>query len=243
MFQESLVESTPLLRSHNRWPALISFTAQAAIVTALVAIPILHPEVLATGPIKLSRLDPPPLPHTAPPPPPAPVHVSVATTSSSAPTAPTQPSRLSRPVPLSEAPPVESPSLPFGDAQGTTNNPLAMLRSIGPASPRVVAAPTGSGSASRPTISTGVSAGMLLAPIQPTYPQIARTAGIQGTVVIQAIISKTGHIESARVLSGSPMLQEAALQAVRAARYRPFLLNNQPTEVETTIRILFQLGS
>ena len=84
---------------------------------------------------------------------------------------------------------------------------------------------------------------MLLAPIQPIYPQIARAAGIQGTVVIQAIISKSGHIESARVLSGSPMLQEAALQAVRAARYRTFLLNNQPTEVETTIRIVFHLGS
>jgi protein TonB len=241
MFQESLVESTPLLRSHNRWPALISFAAQAALVITLIAIPILHPEVLPTGPIKLSRLDPPPLPHPAPPPP-APVHVSIATTSSSAPTAPTQPS-LSRPEPLSEAPPVVAPLLPFGDAQGTTSNPLSMLRSIGPASPRVVAAPVGSGSALRPTISTGVSAGMLLAPIQPIYPQIARAAGIQGTVVIQAIISKSGHIESARVLSGSPMLQEAALQAVRAARYRPFLLNNQPTEVETTIRIVFHLGS
>jgi protein TonB len=84
---------------------------------------------------------------------------------------------------------------------------------------------------------------MLIAPIQPVYPQIARAAGIQGTVVIQAIISKTGQIESARVLSGSPMLQGAALNALRAARYRPYLLNNQPTEVETTISIHFILGS
>ena len=243
MFQESLVESTPLLRSHNRWPALISFAAQAALVITLIAIPILHPEVLPTGPIKLSRLDPPPLPHTAPPPPPAPVHVSVAITSSSAPTAPMQPPSLSRSVLITEAPPVEAPLLPFGDAQGTPSNTLAMLRSIGPASPRVVAAPAGSGSTTRPTISTGVSAGMLIAPIQPVYPQIARAAGIQGTVVIQAIISKTGQIESARVLSGSPMLQGAALNALRAARYRPYLLNNQPTEVETTISIHFILGS
>ena len=78
MFQDSLVESTPLLRSRNR------FATQAAIVAALIAIPILHPEVLPAGPIKLSRLDPPPLPHATPPPQP-PVHVVVARTSASPP--------------------------------------------------------------------------------------------------------------------------------------------------------------
>ena len=86
-------------------------------------------------------------------------------------------------------------------------------------------------------------AGNLLAPIQPVYPQVARITRTEGTVIIQAIISKSGRIESARVLSGQPMLQDAALQAVRAARYRPYLLNGQPTEVETTISINFRLGS
>jgi protein TonB len=87
-----------------------------------------------------------------------------------------------------------------------------------------------------------VSAGLLLAPIQPLYPQLARITGTQGTVVIQAIISKSGRIESARVLSGPAMLQAAALDAVRSARYRPYLLNGQPTEVETTISIVFHIG-
>jgi protein TonB len=63
----------------------------------------------------------------------------------------------------------------------------------------------------------------------------------QGTVVVQAVISKTGRIESARVVSGPEMFQAAVLQAVRAARYRPFLLNGLPTEVETTITIGFSL--
>jgi protein TonB len=62
-------------------------------------------------------------------------------------------------------------------------------------------------------------------------------------VVVQAIISKSGKIESAQVVSGPAMLQASALQAVRAARYRPFLLNGQPTEVLTTISIVFRLGS
>jgi protein TonB len=84
---------------------------------------------------------------------------------------------------------------------------------------------------------------MLIAPIQPVYPRIAVAAGIQGTVVMEAVISKAGRIESLRVVSGPPMLQSAALDAVRAARYRPYLLNGEPTEVQTTISVNFVLGS
>jgi protein TonB len=242
MFQDSLVESTPILRSRNRWPALISFATQAALVSILIAIPILHPEVLPIAPIKLSRLDPPPLPHPVPPPPTQMVHIS-ASTAPSIPSATLQPPQLTQPGPRTETPPVDAPMLPLGNPQGDTSNPLAMLNHVGPPSPRVVAAAP-SGNAAKPLqISTGVLSGMLLAPIQPAYPPIARSTGTQGTVVIQAIISKSGRIESTHVVSGSPLLQDAALQAVRAARYRPYLLNGQPTEVETTISIVFRLGS
>jgi protein TonB len=119
---------------------------------------------------------------------------------------------------------------------------VAILSTAAPTAPRVVAGPPNANTTNTLHVSTGVSAGMLIAPIQPAYPQIARSAGIQGTVVIQAIISKSGRIESTHVLSGSPMLQAAALDAVRAARYHPYLLNNQPTEVETTISINFVLN-
>jgi protein TonB len=61
-------------------------------------------------------------------------------------------------------------------------------------------------------------------------------------VVVDAVISRTGTIESARVLSGPPILQQPALEAVRQARYRPFLLNGQPTDVQTTITIVFRMG-
>jgi protein TonB len=84
---------------------------------------------------------------------------------------------------------------------------------------------------------------MLLAPIQPVYPAIARAAGIQGTVVMGAVISKTGRIESLRALSGPDMLRRAAVDAVEAARYRPYLLSGVPTEVQTTITVVFKLGS
>jgi protein TonB len=88
-----------------------------------------------------------------------------------------------------------------------------------------------------------VTAGLLLAPIQPVYPVIARAAGVQGTVVLEAIVSKAGKIESLHVVSGPPLLRGAALDAVAVARYKPYLLNGEPTEVQATITVVFKLGS
>jgi protein TonB len=92
-------------------------------------------------------------------------------------------------------------------------------------------------------ISEGVLEGMLLTPIQPVYPAIARAAGVQGAVVMEAVISKTGRIENLHAISGPPMLRNAALTAVEAARYKPYMLDGEPTEVQTTVTIVFQLGS
>jgi protein TonB len=92
------------------------------------------------------------------------------------------------------------------------------------------------------TISGGVAVGMLLQKTTPTYPPIAKAARVQGTVVLQATISKTGAIENLKVVSGPAMLQQAALDAVRSWRYRPYLLNNEPVEVETTVNVIFTLG-
>jgi protein TonB len=117
------------------------------------------------------------------------------------------------------------------------------INSAAPAGPHVTAGPPSANPSSGPLhVSSGVVAGNLLAPIRPEYPQIARAAHVEGTVVVDAIISRTGSIESARIVSGPPMLQGVALAAVRQARYRPYLLNGQPTEVQTTITINFRMG-
>jgi protein TonB len=92
------------------------------------------------------------------------------------------------------------------------------------------------------SISSGVMQGMLLLKTTPVYPPIAKAARVSGTVVLQATISKTGSIENLHVISGPAMLQQAALQAVRSWRYRPYLLNNEPVEVETTVNVIFSLG-
>jgi protein TonB len=83
---------------------------------------------------------------------------------------------------------------------------------------------------------------MLLAPIRPVYPAIARAARVDGTVVVEAVISRAGRIESLRVVSGPEMLRGAAMDAIREARYRPYRLNGEPTEVETTITVNFRMG-
>ncbi|HEX4581961.1 MAG TPA: energy transducer TonB, partial [Acidobacteriaceae bacterium] len=76
----------------------------------------------------------------------------------------------------------------------------------------------------------------------PAYPPIARAARISGTVVLQATISKTGTIENLRVISGPPMLTQSALEAVKTWRYKPYQLNGEPVEVETTVNVVFNLG-
>lgn len=92
-------------------------------------------------------------------------------------------------------------------------------------------------------ISAGVSAGMLLTPIRPVYPTIAKAARVEGTVIVEAVISKAGGIESLHVVSGPEMLRGSAMEAIQGARYRPFLLNGAATEVQTVITVNFRLGS
>jgi protein TonB len=91
-------------------------------------------------------------------------------------------------------------------------------------------------------ISSGVASSILIYKVLPIYPPIAKVAGVQGTVSLSATISKQGTIENLRVVSGPPMLQKAALDAVSAWRYRPFLLNGEPVAVETTVNVVFNLG-
>lgn len=120
------------------------------------------------------------------------------------------------------------------------NDAISDVMGVGEHAARVSVAPTRAIGPVR--ISSGISQGMLLTPIRPIYPSIARAAGIQGTVVVEAIISTAGTIESAHVVSGPPMLQAAAVEAIRAARYRPYRLNGEPTAVQTTFTVNFRMG-
>ncbi|OLB86431.1 MAG: hypothetical protein AUI17_04340 [Acidobacteriales bacterium 13_2_20CM_2_55_5] len=78
--------------------------------------------------------------------------------------------------------------------------------------------------------------------VQPLYPPLAKQARIQGQVVLRAVISRSGAIENLQVLSGHPMLVQAAMDAVKQWRYRPYSLNGEAVEVETRVTVNFVLS-
>ena len=92
-------------------------------------------------------------------------------------------------------------------------------------------------------ISAGVTKGLLIHRVEPTYPTLARSARVQGDVVLSAVIDTNGQITNLQLVSGHPMLVPAAITAVKQWRYKPYLLNGQPVEVETTITVIFTLSS
>ena len=92
------------------------------------------------------------------------------------------------------------------------------------------------------SISAGAAGALLVQRTNPTYPAIAREAHTQGTVVIQATISRSGVIENPHVVSGPVMLRQSALDAVKNWRYKPYMLDGGPVEVDTTVNVNFTLG-
>jgi len=217
MFEESLVESASLLRREYGWPALISVAIEVSLVTALVTFPLMHPEVLPfSKPPRMMVFAPPPVVRPVPPPVRL-LHVET-TRSMAAPQAEaTQAPRILREGFQTSAQEVDRPALAMGVNLGGGQDPLAAVGAVGVRPVvGVGAAPTNSAGPVR--VSTGVMEGRLIEPIRPEYPAIARMSRSEGTVVVKAVISKTGTIESAHVESGPVMLQGAALDAVRRAR-------------------------
>jgi len=88
----------------------------------------------------------------------------------------------------------------------------------------------------------GVMAGQIVSKVTPVYPQEAKDEKITGAVVLKAVIGKDGTIENLQVLSGPKELAASALDAVRQWVYKPYLLNGEPVEVETTITVNYQLA-
>jgi protein TonB len=239
MFEDSLVESrVAVVSAEKRWTAVASAALQAALAAVVIALPLLHPETL---PIHVDA--PKVLLPLMPKPPVTVVETERAPSGSTSNFAPPSESRrlIFIQTAGTETATNDAPSLaPIGvGMSGPTGMPvgLGIGEGHGPAVSVVTPKPAGP-----LRISSDLSEGMLLAPIRPVYPAIARAAGVQGSVVVEAVISKTGTIESLHVVSGSMMLQNAALEAIREARYRPYRLNGEAVEVQTTITVNFRIG-
>jgi protein TonB len=242
MFEDSLIESAGRIRTKRGWTTLLSFVVQVFLIFILVLIPLIYTEALPKQQLISFLVAPPPPP---PPPPPAAeviraVKVIQTDIVDGQLRSPTKIPEKVQMITEEEPPPAMASGgvvggVPGGVPGGSMGGVLGGIIGSGPvAVPRV--APQ------RVRVSQGVVQGNAISQPKPLYPQMARMARVQGAVVLQAVISKGGTIENLRVVSGHPMLQQSALDAVRQWRYRPYLLNGEPVEVETQITVNFNLA-
>jgi periplasmic protein TonB len=218
----------------RRWTAAASFTVQAAIVAAALVIPLLSPQGLPEALVRRriflpmpqgeAQMKPAQSGHTGAIAPVTPLLVNRGTSVRF-----TYPGLHSTEV----GPPTLT--LPAGGGGG----PHGVFDSI---ANEVVRPVLPLPAVTRPLRVSVMMQGNLLHRVEPEYPAIAKQAGIQGTVVIRAFISREGTIERTQLLSGHPLLAHAALDAVRRWRYRPYYLNGEPVEVETQITVNFVLN-
>lgn len=248
LFQDVLLESSGGQRKRRTWATLLSFLLEAALLGVLVLIPLWFTDVLPKQQLLTFLEAPPP-----PPPPPAAAPATTAVrvvkvTSNIANGQLRAPSRIPTKVQLikeDDAPPPAAISggvvggvpggIPGGQLGGVIGGIISSTSSVAARPNLTIPTPQ------RVHISQGVSKGLLLYRIEPTYPPLARQAHIQGVVVLTAIIDKDGNIQNLQVVSGHPFLTPAAIEAVKQWRYKPFLLNGQPLEVETAVTVTFQL--
>ena len=236
MFENTLTSSSTE-RSRRELTALTSFGVQALAVAILLIAPLLRPAGIPSlrqlpTPISLTQDQPEPVAVRSASAAGATVHGTAAEIVLR------QPSQVpSQIVTTNEAaPPAISAS--GGYLPGTAGP--GIFSSLGTGTAPVI--PNPPVSAERTVRLSHMSEGDLVRKVLPTYPPLARSARIQGTVVLQAMIGQQGTIEDLRLVSGHPMLATAAIEAVRQWRYRPYILNGQPVEVETQITVNFSLA-
>jgi protein TonB len=234
MFEDSTFESTGRIRTRSRGWMMATFTFNSAVLVALALFPLLYPEALPRMVNSILMMAPPPQQQQPPPPREAlPRETSKSEMMGARVLAPSVIPKTPYMPTTAEPPQLNNLANMEIGSQGPGNG-VGVFRN-GP-SPVVRPEPQ-----TRARVSQGVMEGFLAGKVLPEYPPIARNAGIEGTVVLQATISKTGTIENLRVVSGPIMLQQSAINAVSRWRYRPYLLNGEPVEVETTVNVRFTL--
>jgi len=246
MFEDSLLESGGRFRSRRRgWATMLSLVLQIFLIGVMILIPLIYTEALPKQQLMTFLVAPPPPPPPPPPPAAVPVKaVKVVQTDviNGQLRTPTKiPEKIAMIKEEDTPPPMASMGgvvggVPGGVPGGQMGGVIGGIISSSLGAVPKVATPQ------RVRVSSGVTQGNLINKVQPVYPAIAKNARIQGSVVLQAIISKTGVVENLRAISGHPMLIPSAVEAVKQWRYKPYYLNGEPVEVETTVTVNFTLG-
>lgn len=241
MFADSFCDTGWSNRSHRGWATLASFALQLLALCCLLLLPLLYTEGLPRLAVLMPLLAPAPAPATTPAPPHP--NLSSAVQNSAMSIRLVSPSQIPATIStLAEAAPPQPAVDPFSiGVDHATGEPGArgnVFDSIG-GSGQVLPPPPAP--VHHPPVSRMME-GNLIFRVQPDYPSLARQVRVQGQVVLRAVISREGAIENLQVLSGHPMLVKAAVDAVRQWRYRPYLLNGEPVEVETEVKVNFILS-
>jgi len=241
MFADSVLETAWVDRSRRGWTTVASFAVQSMGLCILLLLPLFFTDALPK--LRLMEAIAPP----APPPGPPPAmerHTSPVVRQSNISNGivmmprsiPTQVAQVDDSDSVAEAPPCV---LCVTGGTGSSPSANSVLNGLG--NNTAVIPPPPKPTATKPPISRMMEGNLIYRP-QPVYPPIARSVRVQGPVVLRAIISREGTIENLQVLSGHPMLVKAALDAVRQWRYRPYMLNGEPVEVETQVTVNFLLS-
>ena len=238
MFDDTLNSSWDE-RSRRGLTTLTSFGLQALAVGGLLVLPLLRPMGLPlprqlSAPVSVGQpLTEDPAVRT---------HAGANTATPSSPAIFLRPSprlRTDLPAASDDGPPEIGGPGGYASGPAGPGAPDGMLDSFGTGTRPIM--PVAPVTIVHPISVSHMSEGDLVHKILPAYPPLARAARLQGQVVLQAVISKQGTIENLRVLTGHPVLVPAAIEAVRQWRYRPYILNNEPVEVETQITVNFSL--
>jgi len=244
MFEEMVISSPNPKKTNKPWTVLVSMAVQSLYLLILILIPLIYTEALPKAMMATMLTAPPPPP--PPPPPPAiaqVVHVKPQAHLMDAGKL-LAPKVIPKEVKIikEEAEPDVSVGMtggvPGGVAGGSMGGVLGgVIGGMGGAPPPPRPHQTGP-----LRVGGNVIAARIVNRVQPVYPPLARQTRISGTVRLHAIIGKDGTIQQLEVMSGHPLLQQNALDAVRQWRYQPTLLNGEPVEVDTTIDVIFSLN-
>lgn len=242
MFEDMVVSSPNPTKTNKPWTVVVSMLAQVTFLGILLLIPLIYTEALPKGLMATMIVAPPPPPPPPPPPAAAIVHVKPQVHLMDAGKL-VAPKVIPKEVKIikEDAPDMSSMGMQGGVPGGVPGGQMGGV--IGGVMGGVGAAPPPPKPVQGRIKQGGnVTAAKLINKTTPTYPPLARQTRQSGTVRLHAIIAKNGSIESLDVISGPPLLQAAALDAVRQWRYQPTQLNGEPVEVETTIDVIFTLN-
>jgi protein TonB len=236
MFEELLVSNPYATKTKQRWTVLVSMVFQVTFLGILLLIPLIYTEALPKAMLATLLVAPPPPP---PPPPPAPVQVvrkvQVHLMDAGKLMAPkTIPKNVTIIKEEAEPDMGSMGGVVGGVAGGSMGGVIGGVIGGMPPPPKPVQ--------SRIKVGGNVTAAKIINRTAPNYPPLARQTRISGTVRLHAIIAKDGTVQQLEVLSGHPLLVQAALDAVRQWRYQPTLLNGEPVEVDTTVDVIFSLN-